>query len=240
MNKQAEELRQQHKTWPWNFLDEVLGRRESSPLKEILDMQEIIGSVEYVLAVSKLKDREVDIIRMHFQQGKTYREIAEHYSLSGVRPGQILHHAMQQIRARPHNKAILSIGVAAYTRCRQNIVENEMINRQVEAKLFEARLEDARLWAKQHEVNPLRGKEQKPLFKFESTRIEELSLSVRAYNSMRRAGIKTVADIISYEKKTGLRRIRNFGEKSYQEIVDLLAANDINLVQEDQPVEQSA
>ena len=54
--------------WPYGFLDkfwEWQYDRYQPP--EITDTKELIGSVEYVLAVSKLKDREIEIIRKRFQ-----------------------------------------------------------------------------------------------------------------------------------------------------------------------------
>ena len=49
--------------------------------------------------------------------------------------------------------------------------------------------------------------------------IDELELSIRAYNGLRRGGIKTVADIIKFGD---LKRIRNLGQKSIIEIVSRL------------------
>lgn len=238
MNQQVKELRQRLREWPFNFLEGVWGQWASYPLKGLADTQEIIGSVEYVLAVSRLKNRELEIIRMHFQQGMTYREIADFFSLSRSRAGQILKHAMYKIRAKPQNKAILSIGVAAYTRYRQTVAENETVSRLVEARLKEVRLEDIRSRAKQHGVDLSQGSKATRISLF--THIEELPLSVRAYRCMYRVGIKTVADILAYDKKTGLRNIRNLGEKTHQEIIDLLTAADIDMPQDRLPARQPA
>ena len=47
--------------------------------------------------------------------------------------------------------------------------------------------------------------------------IEELELSVRAYNCLKREGIDTVEKLLNY-KEDELLGIRNFGSKSIQEV----------------------
>jgi DNA-directed RNA polymerase subunit alpha len=51
--------------------------------------------------------------------------------------------------------------------------------------------------------------------------IEELQLSVRAYNCLKRAQINTVADLLEYTQDD-LLEIKNFGQKSAEEVMDAL------------------
>jgi DNA-directed RNA polymerase subunit alpha len=51
--------------------------------------------------------------------------------------------------------------------------------------------------------------------------IEELQLSVRAYNCLKRAQINTVADLLDYTQDD-LLEIKNFGQKSAEEVVEAL------------------
>jgi DNA-directed RNA polymerase subunit alpha len=53
--------------------------------------------------------------------------------------------------------------------------------------------------------------------------VEELDLSVRTMNSLRRGGITTVGDLVSKGEKE-LLSLRNFGQKSRQEVEERLAA----------------
>ena len=48
--------------------------------------------------------------------------------------------------------------------------------------------------------------------------IEELVLSVRSYNALRRANVTTLGDLIERLNEGGLKSIRNLGAKSYSEI----------------------
>jgi DNA-directed RNA polymerase subunit alpha len=51
--------------------------------------------------------------------------------------------------------------------------------------------------------------------------IEELQLSVRAYNCLKRAQINTVADLLKYSQDD-LLEIKNFGQKSAEEVMEAL------------------
>ena len=48
--------------------------------------------------------------------------------------------------------------------------------------------------------------------------IEELVLSVRSYNALRRANVSTLGDLIELLNEGRLKSIRNLGAKSYSEI----------------------
>lgn len=53
--------------------------------------------------------------------------------------------------------------------------------------------------------------------------IDELELSVRSYNSLKRAGITTVGDLV-LKTEDEMMRIRNLGQKSFVEIKDKLSS----------------
>ena len=58
--------------------------------------------------------------------------------------------------------------------------------------------------------------------------VEQLDLSVRTQNALRRGGIATVGELINKEEKE-LLALRNFGQKSKQEIEERLAAMGLSL-----------
>ena len=51
--------------------------------------------------------------------------------------------------------------------------------------------------------------------------IEELQLSVRAYNCLKRAHIHTIGDLLEYSPKK-LQELKNFGRKSADEVFTTL------------------
>jgi len=59
--------------------------------------------------------------------------------------------------------------------------------------------------------------------------VEQLDLSVRTMNCLRRGGIATVGELISRGEK-GLLTLHNFGQKSRQEVEEKLASMELSLV----------
>jgi len=57
--------------------------------------------------------------------------------------------------------------------------------------------------------------------------IEELQLSVRAYNCLKRAEIHSIADLLDYSQEE-LLEIKNFGQKSAEEVIEALS-NKLNI-----------
>lgn len=65
------------------------------------------------------------------------------------------------------------------------------------------------------------------------TTIEELELSVRSYNCLKRANIQTVGEMIKYSEHD-IMNVRNFGKKSLDEINEKLAALGLSLRKEEE------
>ncbi len=62
--------------------------------------------------------------------------------------------------------------------------------------------------------------------------IEELDLSVRSFNCLKRAGINTVEDLIA-KTQDDMMKVRNLGHKSLEEVVNKLAAMGLSLADEE-------
>jgi DNA-directed RNA polymerase subunit alpha len=58
--------------------------------------------------------------------------------------------------------------------------------------------------------------------------IEDLELSVRSYNCLKREGINNVSELVSLSE-TQLMNIRNFGQKSVDEVKDKLTEMGLSL-----------
>jgi len=71
-------------------------------------------------------------------------------------------------------------------------------------------------------------KEEEEKDKVPDTTIEELELSVRSSNCLKRAGINTVGELIS-KSEEDLMKVRNLGKKSLQEIKEKLADLELEL-----------
>lgn len=74
--------------------------------------------------------------------------------------------------------------------------------------------------------------QQKTENKYNALNLEELDLSVRSYNCLKRNGLKTVQDLCNM-KESELMTVRNLGKKSYKEIIDKLDAMGLHLQSDD-------
>lgn len=61
--------------------------------------------------------------------------------------------------------------------------------------------------------------------------IEELDLSVRSFNCLKRAGINTVDDLINKSPEE-MMRVRNLGKKSLEEVIEKLESYGLNFMEE--------
>ena len=63
--------------------------------------------------------------------------------------------------------------------------------------------------------------------------IEELDLSVRSFNCLKRAGINTVEDLINKSEEE-MMKVRNLGRKSLEEVMAKLNALGFSLTHDDE------
>ena len=77
------------------------------------------------------------------------------------------------------------------------------------------------------------GKDDKGKEKILEMTIEELDLSVRAFNCLKRAAINTVGDLIN-KSEGDMMKVRNLGKKSLEEVIAKLNALGVTLVVDDE------
>ena len=63
--------------------------------------------------------------------------------------------------------------------------------------------------------------------------IEDLELSVRSYNCLKRAGISTVQDLAN-KTEADMMKVRNLGKKSLDEVVNKLHSLELNFASEEE------
>lgn len=63
--------------------------------------------------------------------------------------------------------------------------------------------------------------------------IEELDLSVRSFNCLKRAGINTVEDLTNRSEED-MMKVRNLGRKSLEEVINKLSALGLSLIREEE------
>lgn len=65
-----------------------------------------------------------------------------------------------------------------------------------------------------------------------SIHVEELDLTLRSFNCLKRAGIDTVGDIVS-KSKDEMAKIKNFGKKSLDEVEDKIHSMGLEFAEEE-------
>lgn len=78
----------------------------------------------------------------------------------------------------------------------------------------------------------LADKEEDPIIKTLETQIEELDLSVRAYNCLKRAGLHSLQDLTGMTENE-MMKIRNLGKKSLKEVMDKVKEMGLKFHEED-------
>ena len=101
-----------------------------------------------------------------------------------------------------------------------SILPNEALKlaSQVTIDLFSSLLENKET-SKENKIKP--NTESLNIEPYTNVAIEELQLSVRAYNCLKKAQINTIGDLLQYSPEK-LQELKNFGRKSAEEVFSIL------------------
>lgn len=218
-NEDVLEMLAEFRDYPFNLLDEIAEATGDDWCYTIPG--DLLGTVEYVLN-TYLSQREKDVIQLRFKYEKTFVEIAEILGISKERVRQIQTSAMKRLCFNPECLKYLKNGIYKAT-------QNE-INNAVE-KVRSAELASAVSYLRELCVNKTNFLDGHHAIVTTETEIEDLELSPRCFNCVKRAGINKVGDL---EKMTfrELRRIRNLGKRSLDELIEKLAERGVSFQEE--------
>lgn len=187
--------------YPYNLLDEVIrGRWESA-----LNADQEAG-LQY--ALSTLTEREQQAIAEYYENGGTLESTAKLWNVTKERARQIIAKAVRKLR-HPMRFKIIKYGLDGWNRWKAIEQEDLMLDEQ-EAMLIHRRAIVEQLLDEKVE-------------KYTGTTIEDMQLSVRTFNCLARAGIRTLNNLLDYARSNGeegLYRIRNLGRKSVAELYE--------------------
>lgn len=164
-----------------------------------IEVPEITEDIEAGLeyAVSTLDDRRQTILRLRFQENISQRKVAEMLGVSPSAIGSMERDSIFKLH-RPPVVAYLMYGKTGY-----------------ENRMEQMRLQD------EAERNTEAYK------KIMGIRFEELDLSIRAFNCLRRAGYETIGDIVDLTEED-IIHIKNISWKQYDEIGRKLLARGVS------------
>ena len=174
---------------------------ETNALEIPPDIEE---SVEYVLDPENrfLKERESSVLRKRFEDGMRLEEIGKEYNVNRERIRQIEASALRKLR-RQSTARIFILGVD----CVKKIDEERAA---VYKQRRDQEQEIVREWARK-ELDP------------DNIPIEDLDMSMRAFNCLNRAGYKTLGQLKGTTIEQ-LKEIRNLGEGTLQDIIKVAAS----------------
>lgn len=189
------------------YTHSLFSAREMEQMKNDKSLE---ATFECILLTEKnLSVRGRDVIKLYFKNGLTYDEIGKNLGISRARVGQLFHKSLRVI-IRSDNRQKLIMGFAGYYENLAIEAHKKGFEQGSLAGYTKACSED---------------KEQRKINRGALT-VDDLynqGMSVRLYNSLKRGGINTIADIVADVDKVVL--LRNFGSHCLQELVRLLNMN---------------
>ena len=223
-NEDMLEMYAEFRDYPFNLIDEI-----SEAIGDDWEYKipgDLGGTVEYVLH-TYLSLREKDVILLRFKHEKTLVEIAEILGISKERVRQIQTSALKRL-CNPQCLNYLQNGIYKATQ--------DEVNNAIEQHRS-AELESAVAYLRELCITKTNPTAEAPEIMTKDTDIEELDLSVRCFNCVKRAKINKIGDL---EKLTfrELRRIRNLGKQAYDDLISKLAANGFVFQEETDPDER--
>lgn len=187
-----------------------------------LDYESVIDDFETKLNVvcsKALTQREQRCITLRYIENKKLEEIAKEFGLTRERVRQIIAKALRRLSRYEYYFTYGFLKQDELIKAERKKYIDENKDKWDEESAMAFLQEKGRLF--------LPKKEEKEYYTIEdivsyTTTLEELDLSVRAYNCLKRVGINTIGDVIKYTYED-LLKVRNLGRLSAKEVVQKLA-----------------
>ena len=170
---------------------------------------------ELVLSVSELTEREQKVIELRYDKKLTLEQCGMEFNVTRERIRQIEAKALRKLR---HPR---------FVKRWKMVSQEEAWKANEEADRL--RLENITMRDKLKQIADIVGvkmAEIEPAAEVEDMTVDELELSVRSYNCIKRAGYNKVSDFIG-KTDEDLMKIRNLGRKSMEEIKVRLAEHGV-------------
>ena len=195
--------------WPYNLMQQVQVETDD-PLEHICSEAELL----LAMCMSNMTEREKDIVMRRYYHQKTLKEVGEEIGVKQERVRQIEANGVRKMR-NPHCEYIMLHGIKEYIDKRVNEKADAMVKTMKEELENEYRVKMANAVIADNQSR------RDIVAKLLSTSVEEMDLTVRSYNCLKRAGVNSVGELIkmfpTYER---LYTIRNLGRKSLEEVVE--------------------
>ena len=207
--------------WPYNLLDDVL--KYTGKKWEVVLSPDQEKGLDH--AIELLGKREGQMLREYYEGGKTLDEIATTNGISRERVRQIVSKGVRRLR-HPVLFHLIELGADGSEQARGLTKAAEELRTKIQA----VNDMEVELRAKMSQLGTLMALapqgsvelDTKMPRKSYDMSVDELDLSVRSWNCLRRADIKTIGDACKAARAGSLLKMRNLGRKSLEEIVTKL------------------
>lgn len=208
--------------YPYDLLADITGE----PWETELDADQMRG-LEH--ALDTLSEREHNVMLTRYKEGLTLEDLGKRFGVTRERVRQICVKAVRKL-AHPTRYKYITLG---YERASGELREQVAARRAETIAMLERELDArmAQLRAMIANADELLGKlngtsdtltAAHELINTVDMPLAELDFSVRSYNCLARAGVKTISDITAMTDEQ-LKNVRNLGRKSYEEVIGKLA-----------------
>ena len=206
--------------YPYNLAIDIFKLEGSSEIQiNLYDVH--VPSLLKVLET--LTIREQKVIELRYKEKKTLEEISITFSVTRERIRQIQAKALRKLKSPSRSRSFMFVS------------KDVLIDAQKEASDYKLKcivLQD-KLDKLSAELNKLDSQAYEEMVSEPlHVAIEELELSVRAYNALTRGGIKYVDELICYTFE-GITMLRNLGRKSCEEIREKLIERGLDFATDD-------
>lgn len=225
MNKPGKPTDELLNVWPWNLMYASMTMcAAESEMQGYKDATYRIYLPAFQNAYDRLAERERTVLEMRFLDGKTYEECGKHFNVTRERIRQVEQHAMRKLRGQALKMVMNPAEVFDEMRSRA-------LKAEAEVNAYRKKIKNIRKVLGCPDTGNI-PEEPEEKTGIDDMSIEDLELSVRSYNCLYRANIRTVGALkkLTYER---LRRVRNLGRKSVDEIVAKLKELGIELEHEE-------
>lgn len=188
------ELEDVVKVYPYNVLDPNLSIEERLSINPF-KLKDILESDLFSI-------KQKDVITKRFKIGRTLESVGKDYGVTIERIRQIIRD-VRIVLSKPKIKNRYTLAtVEVYENAQNEVKETvkDLVTSNMNPVEFGDKLNDLSLTRKAYDVS-------------------YMLLSTRSYNSLIRSGYKTCFDFIG-KKASSLTKIRNIGQKSYNEIIE--------------------
>ena len=218
--------------WPWNLMyAALLTLASEGEMQATTDVTYRIYLPGFQKVYNELTERERAVLEARYQGCKTYEQCGKSMGVTRERIRQIEAKAMRKLRGR--SARMVMRPPEEYIRMEQRALRAEE-----ESEAYRNRMKKLRkvLGCPDNGEMPKEEPEEEP----EEVRpnimeadIADLELSVRSYNCLYRAGIRTIGDLRGMTIES-LCRVRNMGRKSVMEVCDRVKAFGIVIPHEEE------